>query len=68
MPGCTKASGTVAAAGIISPPPKPWSTRKAISISADVARPQSPDPTQKQVTDTSHTRRDPKRSESQPAT
>jgi hypothetical protein len=60
-------ASTLIPTGMIRPPPKPWSTRKPISISADAASPHSAEPTPKEATETSHTRRDPKRSDSQPA-
>jgi hypothetical protein len=53
--------------GMIIPPPRPWRTRKAISISADVARPHSADPAPNSATEISQTRLEPKRSENQPA-
>ena len=46
-------------AGMIIPPPKPWSTRKAMSEPADQAAPHSRDPATNSTTETSHTRRAP---------
>ena len=49
-------ASTLIPIGMIIPPPKPWSTRKAISDSAFQARPHSAEPTPKSATETIHMR------------
>ena len=51
---------------MIMPPPKPWSTRKTISDSADQASPQSALPTPNSATEIIQIRFEPKRSAIQP--
>ena len=53
--------------GITIPPPRPCSTRNAISEPADHASPHSSDPPANAATAVMNTRRVPKRSTAQPA-
>jgi hypothetical protein len=55
-------------AGMSMPPPKPCSTRKAMSDSADQARPASSEPPMKSASESMYSRFVPKRSAAQPVT
>lgn len=59
---------TVIMTGSTMPPPSSWTTRKAIRLSAFVARAQSVEPIRKTERPSSHTRLAPKRITAQPAT
>ena len=60
-------ASTLMPTGMISPPAKPWRTRKKISDPADHAIPHRAEPTANPATATIHTRFEPNRSDSHPA-
>ncbi len=64
--GSDRRTTIACATGSTSPPPSPCSTRAAMRLSADHARPHSTEPHRKAVSAPSQTRRVPKRSLAHP--
>ena len=58
---CAACIRIVVISGIITPPPRPWTTRKAIRLSTFQAQAQSTEPSRNRVRATSHSRLAPSR-------